>query len=221
MWIPDPDLDRGGVRPGVAGERPLRFHRAQHGLVRASKRVEEGVALGVDLVAAVGGEGLPQEPLVLGQNLRPAPTQLPDELRRALDVGEQEGDGARRKLAHALIIRQRDSGFKLRRAPRFPACCPLRCPMSCNVPATRSENRSEQGLLMGREGFEPSTLGLREPRAISLCLGSSGFLRKSRISHARGSRFISAPRWHFTGTAALAAARRRLSRRQLSWPRDS
>ena len=153
---PDPDFYRGGVRPGVAGERTLRFHRAQHGLVRASKRVEESIALGVDLVAAVGGEGLPQEPLVLGQNLRPAPTQLPDELRRALDVGEQEGDGARRKLAHALIIRQRDAGFKLRRAPRFAACCPLRCPHELQRPCrSGAKIVVSRAFLMGREGFEP------------------------------------------------------------------
>ncbi len=53
----------------------------------------------------MGSERLPQDPLVLGQHLPVAgAAELVQELGRALDVGEEKGDGAGRQLAHRRTI---------------------------------------------------------------------------------------------------------------------
>jgi hypothetical protein len=63
------------------------------------ERVKEGVPLCVDLHAAVPGERPPQQPPVLGERLLVRlRAQLVQQARRTLDVGEQEGDRAARKL---------------------------------------------------------------------------------------------------------------------------
>jgi hypothetical protein len=95
---PNPDGHPG--RPLVAGQRPLHRQRAQNGLLRAPERDEERVALRVDLVASVAGDGRADQPPVVGQHLRvPLPQRL-DQPGRALDVTEQEGDRAARKVSH-------------------------------------------------------------------------------------------------------------------------
>ena len=56
---------------------------------------EEGVALRVHLDPALGGARLPDHAPVLGERLRVAlGAELVQQPRRALDVGEEEGDGA-------------------------------------------------------------------------------------------------------------------------------
>jgi hypothetical protein len=62
--------------------------------------------LRVDLDAVVGGEGFPQQPAVLGERLRiHLRADLVQELRRALEVGEYEGDSAGWKLPrHDLMM---------------------------------------------------------------------------------------------------------------------
>ena len=62
---------------------------------------EEGVALGIDFVAAVGGEGGPEQALMLGEHLRIALTKLLEKPRRPLDIGEEERDRAARQVSHA------------------------------------------------------------------------------------------------------------------------
>ena len=62
---------------------------------------EKRVSLGVDLVAAVLGEGLAQDALVLREHLAVALAQLLEQPRRPLDVREEEGDGADRQLGHS------------------------------------------------------------------------------------------------------------------------
>ena len=63
--------------------------------------VEEPVALSVHLPAVVGGERLAQDPLVLGEHLSVASAaELAQEIRGALDIGEEKSDGACRQLAH-------------------------------------------------------------------------------------------------------------------------
>ena len=84
----------------MARERPLRLHRCEHGFVCAPERVEERVALRVDLVTAVLGEGHADQPLVLGEHLRVALPQPSDKPGGALDVREHERDRTARKLAH-------------------------------------------------------------------------------------------------------------------------
>ena len=66
---------------------------------------EEGVALGVDLDPALDCARCPDQPPVLGQRFRVGlGAELVQEPRRALDVGEEEGDGAGREAAHATRI---------------------------------------------------------------------------------------------------------------------
>ena len=69
--------------------------------------------MSVHLDAAMLLERLAQDAPVIDQRLRIRLAKVIQQPRRALDVGEQEGDGASRELAHLLIIRQGDSGFKL------------------------------------------------------------------------------------------------------------
>src|SRR5439155_26227056 len=88
------DADRAAV------ERPLAFGGGRESVFRARKSDEEGVALGVDLDAAVAGEGLPEDAPVLRQRVGVGVAELVQQACRALDVGEEEGDGAGRELAH-------------------------------------------------------------------------------------------------------------------------
>ena len=71
-----------------------------HRVLRARKRDEERVALGVHLATAVGGDGRSHDLLVLRLQPGVRGAQPREQLRRALDVGEQEGDGAGRELPH-------------------------------------------------------------------------------------------------------------------------
>jgi hypothetical protein len=95
------------LRPLVSRESALTVDRGCHGVLGASKRDEEGVALRVDLAPVVGGERLAQDPLVLLERLAVPLAELLQQPSRALDVGEEEGDGADRKLvdrAHGQVL---------------------------------------------------------------------------------------------------------------------
>jgi hypothetical protein len=102
----DPHLNRpGGER---LGELPCRCQRS----LRRREGDEEGVALRVDLDAAVAGEGLAQRAPVLRERLRIALcSQLVQELGRALHVGEEEGDRPGREVTpHVVIMHLRLQG---------------------------------------------------------------------------------------------------------------
>ena len=83
----------------MVAERALRVDRRRDRVAGPREREEEGVALRVDLRAAARAERLAHETAVVG---RDAPVGLVAELlqqpRRALDVGEDEGDGAAGEL---------------------------------------------------------------------------------------------------------------------------
>ena len=64
---PHPHLD--AVRPLVVGERTLDRDRRSDGVRGAAEGDEERVALRVDLLAPMRGERLPQQPLLIGQQL--------------------------------------------------------------------------------------------------------------------------------------------------------
>ena len=81
-------------------ERPLGVGRSTQRVGRAREGDKERVALRVDLDAAVSGEGVAQDPTVLSENAGVGVAELVKEPRRALDVGEEEGDGAGRELTH-------------------------------------------------------------------------------------------------------------------------
>ena len=92
------DADHDRLRlPGVLGERPLPGDRGGDGVARVWEREEEAVALHLHLDAAVCREGLAQQGPVRRQraHVRLA-AELLQHARRALDVREEEGDGAPR-----------------------------------------------------------------------------------------------------------------------------
>ncbi len=89
---PDPDLDAG--RPARPRERQLPVGRRRDRILRPGERHEQCVALLVHRVAGVPFERLQQQPTMklqhAGVGVR---TEALQELRRALDIGEQQGDG--------------------------------------------------------------------------------------------------------------------------------
>ena len=104
-----PDLSLAGVDthphahldalgPRLGGERPLRAHHRGDRVARPREGDEERVTLRVDLAAVVLVERRPQQPLMLAEHLGVAAAQARQQPRRSLDVGEQKGDGATRKL---------------------------------------------------------------------------------------------------------------------------
>ena len=60
---------------------------------RARGKAKKNVALGVDLDAAERSEVQAHQPAVLVEQLAVAVAELLEQLRRALDVAEDEGDG--------------------------------------------------------------------------------------------------------------------------------
>jgi hypothetical protein len=75
----------------------LRLRGRRDRLLRRGKDVKEGVPLRVHLDTAVDGESLPQCAPVLSERVGIGVAQLVEQPRRALHVGEEEGDGAGRK----------------------------------------------------------------------------------------------------------------------------
>jgi hypothetical protein len=65
---PHPDLCAGW--PVMGGQRPLHLERAQHSLLGLAEHGEERVALGVDLMPAMIGDGGADQLPVLGQHPR-------------------------------------------------------------------------------------------------------------------------------------------------------
>ncbi len=103
---PHAHLDLGPVGPRMRQQRELALHRREHCLPSAGEGDEEGIALRVDLVTAVGCEGGSQQPLMVGKQFGVALAELLDQARRTLDVREQKRDRAARQLRHR---RKRDS----------------------------------------------------------------------------------------------------------------
>ena len=87
----------------MGGQCSLRVGGAGDGLLRAGKRGEERVALGVDLVTMPPLEQRSQQvPLIL-EDLGVLAAQSIQEARRPLDVGEQERDRAGRYRDRDLL----------------------------------------------------------------------------------------------------------------------
>jgi hypothetical protein len=94
----DPHADVDTLRPALGGQRPLRAHRRGDRVARPREGDEERVTLGVDLAAVVLGERRPQQAMMVAQHLGVAVRQPRQQPCRTLDVAEEEGDGAIRKL---------------------------------------------------------------------------------------------------------------------------
>ncbi len=84
--------------------RALGLYGRSHSVPRAREDEEEGVALRVHL-DPVGGERLSDHPAVGGQHVAVPVAEALEELRRSLDIGEDEGDGSRGERGHAAIVR--------------------------------------------------------------------------------------------------------------------
>src|SRR5262245_60167619 len=100
----DANADLVSLGPLLRSERTLRIGRGRHRLACRLKGDEEGVALAFEDVAAVALESPAQECAMQRQLLGIPVPQPPEQTRRALDVSEQERDGAARRLTHRLSI---------------------------------------------------------------------------------------------------------------------
>ena len=123
----DPDADPDGA--GSQGTTAILggLERA----VRRREREEEGVALGVDLYAAVTSEGLPQHATVLGEQVRVGGLAEPvQQSGRTLDIGEQKRDSSGRQVGahHRTVLRDVEGRHRSRTcgrhtpAPIDPLC---------------------------------------------------------------------------------------------------
>src|SRR5262249_24486434 len=94
------DAKLGAVRPLVCGEIALRVDCRRDGVLRSVESHEKGVALRIDLVSPVSGEGLAQDPLVLREHPSIEAAKPSEQRRRPFYVREEKGDGAARELGH-------------------------------------------------------------------------------------------------------------------------
>ena len=83
--------------------RALHLDGGSHRVAGAWKRIEERVALRVDLLAVVHPERLAHDAPMRRQHRRVLlVAELLQEAGAALDVAENEGDGPRRKIRHVV-----------------------------------------------------------------------------------------------------------------------
>jgi hypothetical protein len=89
--------------PGVGVEAALRVDCGGNRIAGSREREEEAVSLRVDLSSVAGDECLANDPPVLAGHLGVAVAQLLQQLGRAFDVREDEGDGpGRKRRAHPM-----------------------------------------------------------------------------------------------------------------------
>ena len=81
-------------------QRRLRRFRGTHRSRRVGERAQKRIALRVHLCARVSGHRLSDQLSVLGQDVLVRGAELGEEPRRALDVGEEQSDGAGRQIGH-------------------------------------------------------------------------------------------------------------------------
>jgi hypothetical protein len=84
-------------------EGPLRVERPADGVCRVRERDEERVAFGAEHDAAPGLDGIANQPPLLDEQLQVRVPVLAEIRGRALDVGEQEGDGSFREPGRRRI----------------------------------------------------------------------------------------------------------------------
>src|SRR6266571_233534 len=94
-------LYRHSFRPGMGAEGTLTSDRCRDGIGGARKGHEERIPLRVDLVTMEFEERGTQEGAAHFQEASVALTHLLEQARRALDIGEEQGDGSHREFTHA------------------------------------------------------------------------------------------------------------------------
>jgi hypothetical protein len=98
---PHPHARLRAARPVMERESGLRVGRSLDGATRVGEGDEEAVALRIHFDAVVAPERLTQQPTVLCENICVVVPELVQQARRALDVGEEEGNCAAREVPHA------------------------------------------------------------------------------------------------------------------------
>ena len=98
VWMPDPDADRGVVRPGLGGQGALGGDRGRGSRLAAVGKTTKNESPSVPCSSPpCGRERRPQErPMALAERRVAAVPTRCSRRRRALDVREQERDRARR-----------------------------------------------------------------------------------------------------------------------------
>ena len=89
-----PVAQRQTVRPRVGSQRELPFHGRLDGRPRGGEDEIQPVAGRPALEGAVPGERVTDQGVMVGQHRGVAVAERLEQGRRALDVGEHEGDGA-------------------------------------------------------------------------------------------------------------------------------
>jgi hypothetical protein len=112
----DADPDFLILGPAVIRQRALGCEGRREGVPRPPERDEEGVALGVDLVAAGLLEGVAKESLMVGEERSIVVAESPQQPRGTLDVAEEKGDRSGRELSHSAT-----SGRACSKVLRVPA----------------------------------------------------------------------------------------------------
>src|SRR5260370_34067096 len=87
--------------PGMSGESTLGSHCCHDSLSGANKNDEETIPLRIDFVTLILAKSRTQQFSTLDQHAGVALVQLLEQVRRPLDVSEEQCDSSRRQLRHA------------------------------------------------------------------------------------------------------------------------
>jgi hypothetical protein len=149
------------VRPGFLSQPTLGRDRRGDRLAGGTEDREEGVALGADLHPSVRHQRLAKDGSVAFEHLSILLAQGLKEARRAVNVGEQEGDGADREVVvHHSILRRRPyviqhlwadlngGGNQTKGLPKG-----LSATASGQLGPKLSTNRSDRSVLVPHTGF--------------------------------------------------------------------
>ena len=134
----DAQAQGGSIGPAVPGVGALDGDRRAKGGNALGEGDEEGVALGVNLVSAVLGDRRAQDAAVIRQGLGVALAERSQEARRALDVGEHEGDRAGGR-PHGVYPIRPPAGLSSRGRSARP--CARRCARDRRRPSLASATR--------------------------------------------------------------------------------
>ena len=81
--------------PCVRQQLPLHLDRRGNAGARGREHGEERITLGVYLLTVVGGQGIPDEQVMIGQGLGVRVTEALQQRSGALDVGKEKGERLR------------------------------------------------------------------------------------------------------------------------------